>query len=94
MREEIALKTAILAEKFAPDAAWYADVALALLERAGDHCGDDVWRRAVQLVTNNPSMQAHAATKVCARVCVGLLVCARVEIESGCGRMAVYLGIH
>ena len=43
---------------------WYVDVALALLERAGDFCSDDIWHRVVQLVTNNDNMQAYAARSV------------------------------
>lgn len=39
-------------------------MALALLERAGDFCGEDIWHRVVQLVTNNASMQAYAAGQV------------------------------
>jgi AP-2 complex subunit alpha len=39
-------------------------VALALLERAGDFCGEDIWHRVVQLVTNNTDMQAYAAGQV------------------------------
>jgi hypothetical protein len=40
------------------------DVALALLERAGDFCSEDIWHRVVQLVTNNDNMQAYAARSV------------------------------
>jgi len=64
MREELVLKVAILAEKYAPNVQWYVDVALALLERAGDFCSEDIWHRVVQLVTNNDNMQAYAARSV------------------------------
>lgn len=64
MREELVLKIAILAEKFAPNVEWYVDVVLALLERAGDFCGEDIWHRVVQLVTNNEASQAYAAGRV------------------------------
>eukprot|EP00879_Flechtneria_rotunda_P008959 GHRR01009380.1.p1 GENE.GHRR01009380.1~~GHRR01009380.1.p1 ORF type:complete len:1159 (+),score=411.60 GHRR01009380.1:174-3479(+) len=64
MREELVLKIAILAEKFAPDVQWYVDVVLALLERAGDFCSEDIWHRVVQLVTNNEGSQAYAANRV------------------------------
>lgn len=37
---------------------------LALLERAGDFCSDDVWHRVVQLVTNNEGSQSYAAEQV------------------------------
>lgn len=43
---------------------WYVDVVLALLERAGDFCSDDVWQRSVQLITNNEASQAYAAAAV------------------------------
>jgi AP-2 complex subunit alpha len=33
------------------------DVALSLLERAGDFCSEDIWHRVVQLVTNTEGMQ-------------------------------------
>jgi hypothetical protein len=43
---------------------WYVDVVLALLERAGDFCGEDIWHRVVQLITNNEQSQAYAAGRV------------------------------
>lgn len=43
---------------------WYMDVVLQLLERSGDFVSDEIWHRAVQLVTNNPSMQEYAARNV------------------------------
>jgi len=60
MREVLALKIAILAEKFAPDLMWYVDVAMELVETAGDYISEDVWFRIVQLVTNHKDMQDHA----------------------------------
>ena len=42
IREELALKTAVLAEKYsAGNARWYLDVALKLVEKAGDFISDD-----------------------------------------------------
>lgn len=64
MREELVLKIAILAEKFAPSVQWYVDITLQLLERAGDFCSADIWHRVVQLVTNNEDMQQYAAHNV------------------------------
>ncbi|KAG1677810.1 hypothetical protein FOA52_008574 [Chlamydomonas sp. UWO 241] len=64
LKEELVLKIAILAEKFAPTVQWYVDTALALLERAGDFVSDDIWQRTAQLVTNNDSMQQYAAREV------------------------------
>lgn len=64
IREELALKAAILAEKFAPDLSWYVDVILQLIEKAGDFVSDGIWHRVVQFVTNNEDLQAYAALKV------------------------------
>ncbi|KAI5065138.1 hypothetical protein GOP47_0019833 [Adiantum capillus-veneris] len=63
IREELALKAAILAEKFAPDLLWYVDVILQLIDKAGDFISDDIWYRVVQFVTNNDDLQAYAALK-------------------------------
>eukprot|EP00262_Sarcandra_glabra_P001601 TRINITY_DN11735_c0_g1_i1.p1 TRINITY_DN11735_c0_g1~~TRINITY_DN11735_c0_g1_i1.p1 ORF type:complete len:762 (-),score=164.52 TRINITY_DN11735_c0_g1_i1:390-2588(-) len=63
MREELALKAAILAEKFAPDLSWYVDVILQLIDKAGDFVSDDIWYRVVQFVTNNEDLQLYAAAK-------------------------------
>ncbi|CAM6024960.1 unnamed protein product [Sphagnum balticum] len=63
IREELALKAAILAEKFAPNLAWYVEVILQLIEKAGDFVSDDIWYRVVQFVTNNDDLQAFAAAK-------------------------------
>ena len=47
IREELVLKIAILAEKFAPVVQqaqrWYVDVVLALIDKAGDFVSDDIW---------------------------------------------------
>ncbi|KAE8693036.1 AP-2 complex subunit alpha-2 [Hibiscus syriacus] len=64
MREELSLKAAILAEKFAPDLSWYVDVILQLIDKAGDFISDDIWFRVVQFVTNNDDLQPYAAAKV------------------------------
>ncbi|XP_019266498.1 PREDICTED: AP-2 complex subunit alpha-1-like isoform X2 [Nicotiana attenuata] len=63
MREELSLKIAILAEKFAPDLSWYVDVILQLIDKAGDFVSDDIWFRVVQFVTNNEDLQPYAALK-------------------------------
>ncbi|OIW03899.1 hypothetical protein TanjilG_30175 [Lupinus angustifolius] len=63
MREELSLKAAILAEKFAPDLSWYVDVILQLIDKAGDFVSDDIWFRVVQFVTNNEDLQTYAAAK-------------------------------
>ncbi|KAK7262216.1 hypothetical protein RJT34_29779 [Clitoria ternatea] len=63
MREELSLKAAILAEKFAPDLSWYVDVILQLIDKAGEFISDDIWFRVVQFVTNNEDLQPYAAAK-------------------------------
>eukprot|EP00850_Spirogloea_muscicola_P012756 SM000084S23092 [mRNA] locus=s84:17407:23674:+ [translate_table: standard] len=64
IREELAVKIAILSEKFAPNLSWYVDVILQLIEKAGDFVSDDIWHRVVQFVTNNEDLQAYAAREV------------------------------
>lgn len=63
MREELVLKTAVLAERFLPSLEWYVDSMLTLMERAGDSAINDLWHSVVQLVTNNPQLHAYAARK-------------------------------
>ena len=43
IREELVLKIAILAEKYAPTQRWYLDVVLAVMDKAGDFVSDDIW---------------------------------------------------
>lgn len=62
MREELVLKIAILAEKFATDLRWYIDVILQLIQLAGDFVTEDIWYRVVQIVTNNEDLQDYAAS--------------------------------
>jgi len=64
IREELALKIAILSEKFASSLQWYVDVIISLIDKAGDHVSDQVWFRVVQIVTNNEELQAHCASNV------------------------------
>jgi AP-2 complex subunit alpha len=64
IRTEMVLKIAILAERYAPNYRWYVDIVLKLIAHAGDHVSDDIWHRAVQIITNNASLQRYAAIKV------------------------------
>jgi len=64
VREEVVLKCAILAEKFAADYKWYVNVVLTLITLAGDHVAEEVWHRVLQVVVNRQDVQSHAA-KVC-----------------------------
>ena len=43
--EEMVLKVAILAEKFAPSLSWYIDVIIKLIEFGGDYVDEDIWFR-------------------------------------------------
>ena len=64
IREELVLKIAILAERFATEYSWYVDVILQLISSAGDHVSEEIWYRIVQIVTNNPELQPYAARTV------------------------------
>lgn len=64
IREEMVLKIAILAERYATNLRWYVDTVLQLIALAGDQVSDDIWHRAVQIITNNPPLQRYAAMKV------------------------------
>lgn len=64
LREEMVLKIAISTEKFATSYKWYVDTILQLISTAGDHVGDEVWYRVIQIVTNTEDLQEYAA-KVC-----------------------------
>lgn len=64
LREELVLKIAILTEKFAKEYEWYLDTVLKLMSTAGDHIGDEIWYRVIQIVTNTIELQEYAAKKV------------------------------
>lgn len=57
LREEMVLKIAILTEKFAVEYTWYVDTILRLMSTAGDHVGEEVWYRVVQIITNTEELQ-------------------------------------
>jgi len=68
IREELVLKIAILAEKFAANYAWYVDTILTLISAAPEDVPDDIWFRVVQIVTNHDDIQKYACEttlKVC-----------------------------
>lgn len=74
--EELVLKVAILAERFATKFEWYVDVILRLIQVAGSSVSDDIWHRVVYVVTNNDGadgvhmgLHKYAAGKVFAAVC-------------------------
>jgi AP-2 complex subunit alpha len=64
LREEMVLKIAILAERYATDAQWYVDMSLRLLSMAGDQVSEEVWQRVIQIVTNNEELQVYAVRHI------------------------------
>jgi AP-2 complex subunit alpha len=52
IREELVLKIAILAEKYAPTQRWYIDVVLTMMDKAGDFVSDDIWHAACCFIAN------------------------------------------
>ncbi|XP_054708680.1 AP-2 complex subunit alpha-2-like [Uloborus diversus] len=64
IREEMVLKVAILAEKYASDYTWYVDVILNLIRMAGDYVSEEVWYRVIQIVINRDDVQGYAAKTV------------------------------
>lgn len=70
LKEEIVLKVAILAEKFAENLNWYIDVIIKLIEYAGDYVNEDLWFRVAQIITGfgnaepNFQLQKYAALKL------------------------------
>lgn len=47
VKEELVLKIAILAERFAPNLTWYLDVMIRLMSNSGDYITDDIWFRVI-----------------------------------------------
>ncbi|XP_077976708.1 AP-2 complex subunit alpha-2-like isoform X2 [Styela clava] len=64
IREEMVLKVAILAEKYASDYTWYVDTILQLIKVAGDYVSEEVWHRVIQIVINRDDAQGYAAKTV------------------------------
>ncbi|KAH8877624.1 AP-2 complex subunit alpha-2 [Schistosoma japonicum] len=64
IREEMVLKVAILAEKYATDYSWYVDTILNLIRVAGDYVSEEVWHRVIQIVINREDVQGYAAKTV------------------------------
>ncbi|XP_078076479.1 AP-2 complex subunit alpha-2 isoform X2 [Mustelus asterias] len=64
IREEIVLKVAILAERYAVDYTWYVDTILNLIRIAGDYVGEEVLYRVIQIIINRDDVQGYAAKTV------------------------------
>ena len=70
IKEELVLKIAILAEKFADDLIWYIDVVVRLITNSGDYITEDIWYRIIQIITGfvgrepGQDLQKYAANKL------------------------------
>jgi AP-2 complex subunit alpha len=68
LKDELVLKIAILAERYARNQVWYIDVVVRLLGTAGEFITDDIWYRIIQLITGfgqyNSDLQHYAAQKL------------------------------
>lgn len=64
VREEVVLKVAILAEKYAAAYTWYVNVILTLINMAGDHVADEVWHRVIHIIVNREEVQQHSS-RIC-----------------------------
>ena len=66
IREQMVLKIAVLAEKYATDLKWYVDTMLKLISISGDHVSDAIWHRVIVIVTNNSNgdLQTYAASTI------------------------------
>ncbi|XP_068602772.1 AP-2 complex subunit alpha-2-like [Brachionichthys hirsutus] len=64
IREEMVLKAAIVAERYAVDYSWFVDTILNLIRIAGDHVSQEVWYRVVQTVVTRDHVQGYAAKTV------------------------------
>ncbi|CAK0759184.1 hypothetical protein CVIRNUC_002678 [Coccomyxa viridis] len=98
MREELILKTAVLAERFYPDLEWYVDSMLTLIERAGDLATKDIWHSTVQIITNYPALHEYAARKVLEALQQGAshdaLVCCAGYVLGEYGRLVKEVPTH
>jgi len=71
LKEEVALKIAILAEKYANEYNWFIDIVLKMLEVAGDSVSEDIIFRFVQIVSGfedqepNDKIKVYACEKIC-----------------------------
>eukprot|EP00828_Plagiopyla_frontata_P033554 TRINITY_DN4358_c0_g1_i10.p1 TRINITY_DN4358_c0_g1~~TRINITY_DN4358_c0_g1_i10.p1 ORF type:complete len:861 (-),score=104.07 TRINITY_DN4358_c0_g1_i10:110-2692(-) len=68
-KEELVLKIAILAEKFAADLEWYINVVVQLLSSSGEFVTEEIWFRIIQIITGfgnnvNVELQRYASLKL------------------------------
>jgi AP-2 complex subunit alpha len=61
LREEIALKASMIAERFYPSMEWYVDTLVRLIDKGAEYVSEDIWYSLVHVVTNNSNLQKYAA---------------------------------
>lgn len=66
LRSHIAVKIAILTEKFATDSNWYINISLKILSLTFSNSFNDaeIWHRLCQIVVNNPSLRKLTCEKL------------------------------
>jgi AP-2 complex subunit alpha len=69
IKDDLILKIAILAEKFADNLYWYVDVIVRMINSSGDFVTEDIWFRIVQIIIGftkepNTELQRYAAQKI------------------------------
>ncbi|CCJ28678.1 unnamed protein product [Pneumocystis jirovecii] len=64
IKEEIAIRTAILAEKYITEYQLYVNIILQLINISGEYIGDEIWYRFIQVITDNEEMQEYTAKTV------------------------------
>lgn len=68
LREEIALKASMIAERFYPSMKWYVDTLVRLIDKGAEYVSDDIWHGLVHVVTNNSSLQQYAAQQFASKL--------------------------
>lgn len=64
IKDDMVVKIAILAEKFALNLQWYLDTMVQVIMVAGDFVSEDVWHRIVHIITNHADLHEYAAAKM------------------------------
>eukprot|EP00943_MAST-04B_sp_MAST-4B-sp1_P003614 g3614.t1 len=64
IKEEMVLKIAILAERYATNLNWYVDTVLQMIRVAGAYISKEIWHRVVQIITNNEDIQLYATQQI------------------------------
>ena len=88
IREELALKTAILAERNADHVdggkRWFLETFLTLIDKAGDFVSDKMWHGLARAVTNAPELRALAARRALDRLRQGATHFMFVRVAAYC----------